>query len=136
MDHNPAQQWLDAGWTVSLIDVIEERVIFTRIEERERVYADFFTVLLSERQQLRPFPIRNPSPSGKSYLVIASVPEAGKRVALLAFSFARYKRFRVELYIDEREGDKERNKRMFDALYNHKDEIEKDLNEIVHGTYR
>ena len=132
MDHNPSQQWLDVGWTVSLIDAIEERVIFTRIKERERAYADFFTVLLSELQQLRPFPIRNPSPSGKSYLVIAGVPEVGKRVALLAFSFARYKRFRVELYIDEKEGDKERNKHMFDVLYSHKNEIEKDLNEIVH----
>ncbi len=47
----------------------------------------------------------------------------------LAFAFARDKRFRVELYIDT--GDAEKNKTIFDALYHDRDKIEAILDDKV-----
>lgn len=130
-NYDPSQQWLDVGWRVSRIDVVEETVIFTRLKERKQAYTDFFTSLLRELQKWKPFPIRTPSPKGKSFLLIAGVPEGGPIIAYLIFSFARDKRFRVELYIDEKVGDKEKNKRVFDALHSHKKEIEAELKETL-----
>lgn len=130
-DDYPSRQWLDVGWQVSLIDVVKEVVIFTRIIEREKAYADFFTGLLSDLQRLKPFPIRSPSPQGKSFLLIAGIPEGGPIASYLMFSFARYKRFRVELYIDGKVANKERNKTIYDQLYSRKKEIEWELKESL-----
>ena len=124
-----SQQWLDEGWRVSRVDLDGERVVFTRIKERGKAYIDFFNALLVDLNQKAQFHLRRPSPNGQSWVVIAGIPEGGPIVAFLAFSFARYERFRIELYIDR--GDKERNKLIFDSLCNFRGEIEPTLNKTL-----
>jgi Domain of unknown function (DUF4268) len=65
------------------------------------------------------------SPDGESWLTITSLPTTGKKVAALGFSFARQKRFRVELYIDT--GDELKNKQIFQKLLVNKDAIETEI---------
>ena len=127
--HVQSRQWLDVGWRVSYVDMEQSTVLFTRIHDRQKLYIDFFNALLVDLNQKAQFHLRKPSPNGQSWVVIAGVPEGGPIVAYLAFSFARYERFRVELYIDR--GDKERNKFIFDALHRYKDEIEDALGEVT-----
>jgi len=123
--HVQSRQWLDVGWRISNIVMPEEKVIFTRIKERERAYIHFFSGLLQELKRVAQFHFREVSPDGFNWIVIAGVPSTGTHVGSLAFSFARYSRLRVEFYIDS--GDKEKNKRLFDKLYSSKHEIQAEL---------
>ncbi len=123
---NPqARQWWEAGWRVSTIRMAEEVVVFTRVEGRKKAYIDFFSSLLEQLASYDAFPMRSLSPDGESWVSIASLPTNGKRVATLGFSFARRKRFRVELYIDT--GDELENKEIFNKLLVHKGSIEDEL---------
>lgn len=123
---NPqAQQWWEAGWRVSTIRMAEEVVVFTRVEGRKKAYIDFFSSLLEQLASYDAFPMRSLSPDGESWVSIASLPTNGKKVATLGFSFARRKRFRVELYIDT--GDELENKEIFNKLLVHKGSIEDEL---------
>ena len=123
--HVQSQQWLEVGWRVSKIDMREETVIFSRIKSREKLYIDFFSKLLSDFATSAQFPIKQSSPDGLSWLIIARVPKVASQTAFLGFSFARRGRFRVELYIDS--GDKARNKALFDALSERKSIIQNEL---------
>jgi hypothetical protein len=100
----------------------EETVTFARIKEREKGYINFYSALLTELRAMNPFPIRSISPDGASWLMIAGLPQKGGQVGTLVFSFARNNRLRIELYIQT--GDKERNKRIFNALHIRREEIE------------
>lgn len=122
-----ARQWWEAGWRVSTVRMMEETVTFARIEGRKRAYIDFFSSLLAQLSTLNPFPMRNPSPDGENWVTIAGLPKDRLKVASLAFSFARKKRFRVELYIDT--GNEQKNKSIFDSLYVQKNAIETELGE-------
>ncbi|MBO0796430.1 MAG: DUF4268 domain-containing protein, partial [Ktedonobacteraceae bacterium] len=128
VSHIQSQQWLDVDWRVSRINMSEEEVIFTRIKEREKAYIDFFSALIQGMRAKSLFYKRRPSPDGSSWLTFASIPEAGEPITSLVFSFARYGRFRVELYIDTK--DKERNKQIFDALYARRQAIQEELGEM------
>jgi len=126
--HVQSQQWLDVGWRVSNIAISEEKVIFTRIKEREKAYIDFYSGLLQDLNKVAQFHIRQVSPDGLSWANIARAPGTGAQAGFLGFSFARHGRFRVEFYIDS--GDKEENKRLFDKLYLRKHEIQAELEGI------
>ncbi len=123
--HVQSRQWLDVGWRVSNIAMAEEKIVFTRIKDREKAYIDFFSRLLGELTKVAQFPFRQTSPDGFNWIVIAGMPSAGPQVGILGLSFARHERLRVEFYIDT--GDKERNKLIFDKLYIHKNEIQAEL---------
>lgn len=121
-----SQQWLEVGWRVSKMDMSEETVVFSRIKDREKLYIDFFSELLSMLKISAPFPIRQSSPDGFNWIIITRIPKGASQTAFLGVSFARRGRFRVELYIDT--GNKTLNKALFDALYQRKSII---LNELT-----
>ncbi|WP_201390077.1 DUF4268 domain-containing protein [Ktedonobacter sp. SOSP1-85] len=127
--HIQSQQWLDVDWRVSRINMAEEIATFTRIEERGKLYIHFFSKLLQALQARRLPTKRIPSPDGTNWMTWKWVPEEGSPITSLVFSFARYGRFRVELYIDT--GDKERNKHLFDTLYEQREVIKVELGELA-----
>jgi CBS domain-containing protein len=126
--HVQSQQWLEVGWRVSNINMAEETVIFTRIKDREKAYIDFYSKLLSELSNVASFHLRKSSPDGLNWMTIARVPAGTAQTAFLGFSFARHGRFRIELYTDS--GDKEKNKRLFDALHRGESEILSELADV------
>ncbi len=127
--HVQSQQWLDVGWRVAQINMTEERVAFARIREREAAYIDFFSALLTGMREKPGFPLRNLSPDGHSWHTAARLPDPGPAHLHFAFSFARGRRFRVELYIDS--GDKEKNKRVFDRLRANRDEFHEAIGDPI-----
>ncbi|HZH74815.1 MAG TPA: DUF4268 domain-containing protein [Archangium sp.] len=128
--HVQSRQWLEVGWRAALVSISEERVTFTRARDREQLYIRFFSQLQTELRATASFPLRNASPTGQSWSWICGVPEEGPQTAILAFSFALGGRFRVELYINRRDG--EHNKRVFDALHVQRDLIEAEVGVPLH----
>jgi hypothetical protein len=127
VSHVQSQQWLDVGWRVAQINMTEEKVTFARIQERERAYIDFFSALQDGLRQTNEFPLRPISPDGQGWLTTAGLPEGGPLCLFFNFAFGLRKRFRVELYINA--GDRERNKLIFDWLHNKSSEIDGALGE-------
>ena len=128
LEINPqARQWWDAGWRVSTVNMNEETVVFTRIEERKKAYVDFFSSLLNQLNNHHPFPIRSLSPDGASWATVVGVPFNGPQVAAIGFSFARRKRFRVEMYIDMGKEKEQENKELLQKLKVRKEIIETEL---------
>ena len=128
--HLHSQQWLDAGWRTTGINMTEERVVFARIEGRQIAKISFFGALLAElrREQV---PSGNTNPDGSDRYILEGLPEGSLSFTFLMFSFARNRRFRVELYIDSPGKDQAANKRVFDALYAQKEEIEAEMGESL-----
>ncbi len=125
---NPhARQWWEAGWRISTIRMAEEIVVFTRIEGRKKAYIDFFSTLLEQLASHQAFQMRNPSPDGESWVIIAGVPTNAPSVAYLGFSFARKKRFRIDMYIDMGKDKEHENKVLFQKLRARKEIIEAEL---------
>jgi len=124
--HVQSQRWLEAGWRVSSVNMSGERVTFSRMKEREQDYIDFYSSLLSVLRDRNEIPVRASSTLGQSWLSIASLaPEAATKASFFGCAFARRRRFRVELYIDE--GDQEMNKAIFDELHKNRDKIEAEV---------
>ena len=113
--HTHSQLWLEVGWRVGQINMTEERVTFARIRQRERAYIHFFSALQTDVRENTSFPLKDVGPDGQSWLTAATLPEGGPQSLYFIFSFARGGRFRVELYIDTT--DQEKNKRIFDQLH-------------------
>jgi hypothetical protein len=117
--HVQSQQWLDVEWRVAQINMTEEKVTFARIREREAAYISFFSALQTDVRETTELPLRELSPDGRSWQTAASLPEKGVKYLHFVFAFARGKRFRIELYIDTT--DKEKNKSIFDRLHADRD---------------
>jgi hypothetical protein len=126
--HVQSQQWLDVGWRASYINMTEGRITFARIQEREKEYIRFFSALLSDLHTARQYPSKAPSPDGHNWLNVLWLSE-DRQLIPFAYSFARGKRFRVELYIDI--GDQAKNKRIFDELQNQKGALETIVGEAL-----
>lgn len=128
--HLQAQSWLEAGWRVSSVNISAQVATFIRVEERQKLYIDFFSALLNDLRQLPNFPIKEAvSPLGVSWFKITRLSSSGtNQVALLVFAFARKSQFRVELYMHS--GDQD-DKRLFDALYAQKEAIETQVGEAL-----
>lgn len=121
--HVQSKQWLEVGWRVSSVNVSQERVIFSRIKGREQAYINFFSNLLKDLRKIDEFKVKDLSPSGRGYITIDNLTsEENNQLTFIGCSFARGGRFRVELYIDS--GNQERNKEIFDTLFSEKEEIE------------
>lgn len=130
--HVQSQQWLEVGWRVSNISITDERVTFTRIKDREKMYIDFYSELIPKLAKVAEFPIRDASPDGLNWIILGRVPDLTPTelmarqleglipdtnvfAGFLGYSFARHRRFRTEFYLDT--GNKERNKDLYDKLY-------------------
>jgi len=127
--HSHSQQWLNAGWRSSFVNLAEERVTFARIAEREKAYIRFFGELIAELREKVKFHVKDISPGGQNWVVVSSLPEKGPQLSVFVCAFTRSRRFRVELYIDT--GDKVANKSVFDELNNQKASIETALGESL-----
>jgi hypothetical protein len=95
--------------------------ILGQVTPRRQRYHEFFVDLLEQLKARKPG-ITNASKVGYDGSFWFSTGRTG---FALSFAFTQDKRFRVELYIDT--GDREKNKRAFDTLAGSREEIEKAL---------
>jgi hypothetical protein len=115
--------WLEEGWRTTSVNMTERRLTFVRTNDREEAYIRFFAKLNARLAMESDFPLRNHSPQGQNWLVLASLDRSRPEVAKLVASFARRKRLRIEVYLDY--GDKEQNKQRFGQLLKQREEIER-----------
>jgi hypothetical protein len=120
MSRSRLQRWLDAGWRVVSVNMAEQVATFERIPQRQRRLLQFFLALdnaLGEGPAVEGRP--NP-PTGEAWHVIRRVPQT--RGLYYIAAFAANDEFRIELYIDT--GERERNNHIFDALAAQRSAIE------------
>ena len=124
--HVQSGQWLKVNWRVVTINMTGEKVVFARARDRERAYINFFSAVQNKLREHAEFPLHPTNPIGISWLVLVSFSE---RKNWLILSFALRQRLRLEFYIDT--GDKEENKRVFDALFRHRTVIESGIGQVL-----
>ncbi|MCU1252248.1 MAG: hypothetical protein JWQ49_5277 [Edaphobacter sp.] len=112
--------WLDEGWRTTSVNMTERRLTFVRTNDRKEAYIRFFAKLSTRLKSERDFPLRHSSPQGMNWHVLASL-DKGDAASVIA-SFTRRKLFRIEVFIDF--GGRDENKRCFDQLFTHRDELE------------
>lgn len=123
VSHPQSQQWLEVGWRVSNVNISEERVIFSRMDERQGAYIEFFNNLLSKLQATQNLSIKpGMNLQGRHWFSVEITSDDVTDLTWIVFAFARKSRFRIELYIDK--GDRDQNKQIFDMLYAQKAGIE------------
>jgi len=123
ISHPQSKQWLDAGWRVSSVLLTSQEVTFMRIKEKEQEQIAFFNQIRGDLKATPNFPLRDTVQSGANWFVVARFLKNGKQTAVLALSFLRKNRFRVELCLNR--GDADKNKIFFDQLFEQKGKIEK-----------
>jgi hypothetical protein len=128
-DNNPESRpqsstWLDAGWRVGYRNITGKSITFVRIKEREKAYINFFGSLLHQLREDGKVSVRDAAPDGTSWILV--VQEA--YFTAFACSFARGKRFRVDLYIDT--GAQETTKQIFDRIHARKEEVESAIGQL------
>ncbi len=126
--HPHSQLWLEVGWRTNYLNRTEKVVTFVRTREREKAYIEFFSKLLAELREKAQFPVKQISSDGTNWVVCQTITSPGLVVGQFNYSFARGKRFRVELYIDTSE--KETTKQVFDNLYAQRSALESVLGEL------
>jgi Domain of unknown function (DUF4268) len=119
--------WLYEGWRTTSISMTESRLSFVRTNDREAAYISFFAKLNARLATETDFPLRNLSPQGQSWLILASLDKSRPELATITASFARRKRLRIELYLDG--AGQDANKQRFDRLLAGKSEIERIVGE-------
>jgi CBS domain-containing protein len=119
--------WLDEGWRTTSVSMTECRLTFVRTNDREVAYISFFAKLNTRLATQTDFPLRNVSPQGQNWLILASLDRSRPEQATIVASFARRKRLRIEIYLDG--GDKDANKQRFEHLLARKNEIEQVVGE-------
>ncbi len=127
-EHPQSKLWLEVGWRTNYLNRTEKQVTFVRIHEREKAYIEFFSKLLAELREKADFPIKQISADGTNWVVCQTITSPGLVVAQFNYSFARGKRFRVELYIDT--SNKETTKQAFDRIYVQRSALENVLGEL------
>jgi CBS domain-containing protein len=125
ISHTQSIQWLEVGWRVSSVNMSTERVVFSRMGDRQSAYINFFGQLQDKLQSIKDLSITPQiNQQGRSWLVFAINPTDydSAKSRYIVFSFARRSRFRIEIYINERE--QKQTKQIFDRLQDQKTEIE------------
>lgn len=124
VSHVQSIQWLEAGWRVSSVNMTSERVVFSRVEELSMKYIDFFSQLQDKLQYIDDLSIQPVGNQGRNwvYITVKLEGETDNEATRIVFSFSRRSRFRIELYISEK--DPRHNKPIFDLLHAQKEEIE------------
>jgi CBS domain-containing protein len=123
-NHPQSTSWLDVGWRVGYRNISKKTIKFVRIKEREKAYIDFYSALLHQLRAENTIPVGRASPDGASWIIVVQ----DYQITFFGFSFARGKRFRVELYLDT--GEQDTTKQLFDLLYEQRDVLEEKLGEI------
>lgn len=103
----------------------KERRRAVQVTPRQQRYREFFSALLGELKAAAPH-ITSARSVGYGHWFSFS---AGRSGFTYSFSFARDKRFRVELYIDQ--GERDLNKSAFDLLMEHEKEIREEVGTLV-----
>jgi CBS domain-containing protein len=116
--HPHSQLWLEVGWRAGYRNIAGRIITFVRIKEREKAYIEFFSTLLHQLRRDNKVPVGEVLVDGASWIVIVQEAQS----TFFGCSFARGKRFRVDLYIDT--GKQETTKQIFDRLHARKEEIE------------
>jgi CBS domain-containing protein len=125
-----SQSWLDAGWRVSNVNLGSQTVSFAKLLEREASYIHFFNELLPKLASIHGLNIKPAmNNQGRHWFVIKVTSDDINDPVWLVVSFAQKSRLRIELYIDS--GDLEKNKRVFDFIYEHKTEVEKQFDGLL-----
>jgi CBS domain-containing protein len=119
--------WLEEGWRTASVNMTERRLSFVRTNDRQEAYIRFFAKLNARLATEPDFPLRNVSPQGQNWLVLASLDKSRPELARVVASFARRKRLRIELYLDS--GDKDENKQRFEQLLSCKNDVEQIVGE-------
>lgn len=119
--------WLNEGWRTASVSMTDRKLTFVRTNDREEAYILFFAKLNTQLAKETDFPLRNVSPRGQNWLVLASLDRSRPELATIIASFAWRKRLRVELYLDG--GDRDENKRLFEQLLSRKSKIEQTVGE-------
>ncbi len=128
VSHTQSQQWIEVGWRVSSVNMREERVVFSLMGDRQSAYITFFNELQPKLQDIDGLTVKLANnPQGQSWICFEISSAEHPEKTWLNFAFARKSRFRLELYIDS--GERERNKYVFDKLHTYKAEIESNLGE-------
>ncbi|MEL7224392.1 MAG: DUF4268 domain-containing protein, partial [Cyanobacteria bacterium J06576_12] len=124
VSHPQSIQWLEAGWRVSSVNMSSERVIFSRVEELSMKYICFFGELQDKLRHIDGLSVQLVGNQGRNWVcsTVKLEGETDNEGMRIVFSFARRSRFRIELYISERES--QHNKPIFDLLHEQKNEIE------------
>jgi hypothetical protein len=117
------QRWVEAGWRVVSVNLAEQVATFERIPERQRRLLQFFIALDADLNGRLDDAVRLDPPTGEAWHVVGRVP--GTQGLYYIAAFAPSEEFRVELYIDT--GERERNNHIFDALAVQKEGIEREL---------
>ncbi|HIK16467.1 MAG TPA: DUF4268 domain-containing protein [Leptolyngbyaceae cyanobacterium M33_DOE_097] len=126
--HTQSQQWLDVGWRVSNVNISEERVVFSRIDDRQEAYIHFFNTLLPKLKEIQGVTVEPAMNSqGRHWFTVVLTSQDVKEPTWLTCCFARRSRFRIELYIET--GNRDTNKQLFDQMYSQKTLIEAELGE-------
>jgi hypothetical protein len=112
--HVQSKRWLDAGWRVRSFNLTNRTVIFTRIVERQLAYVEFFSNLLQSLREQSRLPVKQSGPTGANWHSCLPIPVGSPQMAQIATTFTYDKRFRIELYIDT--GNKDKNKAVFDSI--------------------
>jgi len=126
--HPHSRLWLEVGWRTNYLNRTEKVVTFVRIREREKAYIEFFSKLLAELREKANFQVKQRASDGSNWVVCQTITSPGLIVGQFNYSFARGKRFRVELYIDT--SNKETTKQVFDNLYAQRSVLESVLGEL------
>lgn len=119
--------WLDEGWRANAISMTDRRLTFVRTNDREEAYIQFFAALNAKLKTLEDFPLRNVSPQGANWQILASLPWTRPESVNINAAFTKRKELRIELYLDC--GNKEQNKQRFDELLARKEVIENAMGE-------
>lgn len=125
VSHSQSQQWIEAGWRASSVNMSEERAVFTRIDERQAAYINFFSELsprLASIPNLSIKPFTNPQ--GRHWFAF-EISSDDYPSNVYALSFARGSRLRLELFIDV--GNRSHNNRIFSYLQVFQAKIEADF---------
>jgi len=127
--HYHSRLWLEVGWRRSYLNMSGKHATFVRIKEREKAYIDFFSQLFPELREKVSFSIKEFPHGGQSWMETKDLSALGSHIGSFTVSFARGSRIRVELYIDT--GDQDANKKIFDLIRNHQEELETKIGKIA-----
>ena len=125
VSHSQSQQWLDAGWRVSNVNLAEEKVIFARAGDRQIAYVNFFSSLLPKLQSIPELSVTSATNNQGRHWFTFRVEAESYPATVHVISFARKSRLRLELYVEV--GDRDRNKRIFDYLLTQQAQIESEF---------
>lgn len=117
--HVQARAWLQAGWLVDSVELLDEKVHFRR--SREALYSLFHHDVLERLQRRRPTLLHHRTPWGYRWFHISTdVPGID-----FGWSFSSRGSFRVEIIIAT--GSTQRNTEIYDQFYHQRKTIEEKL---------